>query len=138
MAEVARQLILGMLLLALAGFTQAAGFRLWAELAPEEQRALAPIAGDWNHFPAQQQEKLLRVAKNYGKLSPRQKELFHRRLQDWTRLTPEQRKIARSNYKKLMELPQSRQVQFKRQWTEARGIQQSDPQAAGPAVSSTP
>jgi len=125
MAKVARQLILGLSLLAISGLPQAAGFRLWSELPPEEQSALAPIASDWNHFPAQQQEKLLKVAKGYAKLSPKQQEVFHRRLQSWTRLTPEQRKIARENYRKLLQLPQEKQVQIKRKWMQAQETRQA-------------
>jgi hypothetical protein len=128
MVKVARQLILAMALLAMAGLLQAAGFRLWPELQPEEQHALAPIANDWNHFPAQQQEKLLKVAKGYAKLSPKQQEMFHRRLQSWTRLTPEQRKIARENYQKLLQLPQEKQVQIKRKWMQAQETRQAAPQ----------
>ncbi len=121
MAQGARQLTLGLMLLAMAGMAQAAGFRLWSELSPQEQTALAPIAGDWNHMPAQQQEKLLKVAKDFAKLPPKQQQVLHIRLQSWVRMTPEQRKIARENYKKLLELPQEKQVQIKRRWMEASG-----------------
>ncbi len=132
MVKVTRQLILGVSLLAMSGLLQAAGFRLWSELLPEEQSALAPIANDWNHFPAQQQEKLLKVAKGYAKLSPKQKEVFHRRLQSWTRLTPEQRKIARENYQKLMRLPQEKQVQIKHKWMQAQETGQVTPKVDAP------
>jgi hypothetical protein len=121
MAQISRQLILCLLLLFTAGLAQSAGFRLWAELTPQEQAALAPIAGDWNHLPAQQQAKLLKVAQGFAKLTPKQQQVLHMRLQSWTRMTPEQRKIARENYKKLLELPKTRQAQIKRQWQEARG-----------------
>jgi len=132
MAKGARQLILGLFLLTMSGMLHAVGFRLWSELPPEEQSALAPIANDWNHLPAQQQEKLLKVAKGYAKLSPKQQELLHRRLQSWTRLTPEQRKVARENYRKLLHLPQEKQVQIKRKWMQAQETRQAAPQVDAP------
>jgi len=92
MAQIPRQLILGLGLMALIASAQAGGFRLWAELSPLEQAALAPIASDWNHLPAQQQEKLIKVAKGFTKLTPKQRQVLHARLVNWTRMTPEQRK----------------------------------------------
>jgi hypothetical protein len=125
MAQIPRQLIVGLGLMALIASAQAGGFRLWAELSPLEQAALAPIASDWNHLPAQQQEKLIKVAKGFTKLTPKQRQVLHARLVNWTRMTPEQRKIARENYKKLLELPLQQQVQIKRRWMEARGVEQT-------------
>ncbi len=131
MAQIPRQLILGLGLIALVASARAGSFRLWAELTPQEQTALAPIASDWNHLPPRQQEKLIKVAQGFAKLTPRQQQVLHARLVNWTRMTPEQRKIARENYKKLLELPPQQQVQIKRRWLEARGVE-----AAGQAPAS--
>lgn len=137
MATFARTLIL-LLILAGAGQAQAAGsasaagFRLWAELTPAEQLALAPIASDWNHLPAHQQERLIKVARGYPKLTPKQQQVLQARLVSWARMTPEQRKVARENYKQLLALPAPKQVQVKQRWSEARGAQ---PHAGEPSSS---
>lgn len=125
MAQFARTLIL---LLALGSFglarpamaTEQYVFHYWSELTAEQQKALAPVAEDWNNFPAKQQARLLKVAKGYGKLNAEQQRRVHARLKDWSQMTPEQRLLARQNYKKLIVLPQSKQVRVKQRWAQAQ------------------
>jgi hypothetical protein len=131
MAQALRTLIF--LLAGLVGLpVEAAGFKLWAELSPQEQAALAPIAEDWNHLPTLQQERLRKVAQGYAKLSPDKQRVLQSRLVAWARMTPEQRKSARANYQKLITLPVQAQHTVKRRWSEARGVQLS-PDATQPA-----
>lgn len=125
MAQFARTLIL-LLALGLLGLARPAMaaeqyvFHYWSELTVEQQKALAPVEEEWNDFPAKQQTRLLKVAKGYGKLSAEQQQRVHARLKDWSRMTPEQRLLARQNYKKLIVLPQSKQVQLKQRWVQAQ------------------
>ena len=137
MAKVTRSLILVLALLGVSGLghaggaSHAANFRLWAELSAPEQLALAPLAADWNHFPAQQQEKLVKIAKGFAKLNPQQQQVLQIRLVAWTHMTPEQRMVARENYKKLLALPTPTQNRVKKSWAEARGLD-GEPSAAEP------
>lgn len=83
----------------------------WAQLSPQQQQVLAPLAAEWDGFPDMQRHKLLGVAAKYPKLTPPQQQRVQSRLQDWARLTPEQRHLARRNFKQLHELPpEQRQV----------------------------
>lgn len=83
----------------------------WAQLSPQQQQVLAPLAVAWDGFPDMQRHKLLGVAEKYPKLTPQQQQRVRSRLQDWARLTPEQRHLARKNFKQLHELPpEQRQI----------------------------
>ena len=135
MAQVTRSLIIALLLSVASGPGHAGGaahavsFRLWAELSPQQQVALAPITDDWNHMPASQQEKLLKVAKGYAGLSPKQQAVLQARLVAWAHMTPEQRMVARENYKKLLAMPAQSRLRVKQRWAEARGHEMAAPNA---------
>lgn len=85
----------------------------WAQLTPQQQQVLAPLAAEWDGFPDVQRHKLLGVAARYPKLTPQEQLRVQSRLQDWARLTPEQRRLARRNYKQLHELPQAERQALK-------------------------
>ena len=85
----------------------------WAQLTPQQQQVLAPLAAEWDGFPDLQRYKLLGVAARYPKLTPQEQQRVRSRLQDWARLTPEQRRLARRNFKQLHELPQAERQALK-------------------------
>ena len=99
--------------------TAMASQRSWSELTPAERTALAPLAQDWNTFPAMQQERLLEVAKRYPTLTPQQQQLLQKRLRAWSHLTPEQRQAARQNLSRIQTLPQEDQAKIKQRWLDA-------------------
>lgn len=98
---------------------QAADTRPWSALSSQERTALAPLAQDWDRFPAEQQARLLAVARHYPALSPQQQELMHKRLKSWSRLTSEQRRAARQNLSRIQTLSQEDQARIKQRWLDA-------------------
>lgn len=96
-----------------------AGQHPWSGLSAAERKALAPLAGDWDRFPALQQERLLAVAKRYPTLTPQQQQLLQKRLRSWSRLTPEQRQTARQNLSRIQTLPEEDQAKIKQRWLDA-------------------
>lgn len=113
-----RELILAAALL-VTSLACHAGDVAWRDLSPREQAALAPLAGDWHHFPAEQKAKLRKVAQGYAKLAPPQQQLLQARLRAWSHMTPEQRRIARDNYRSIQALPKHDQIQLKQQWLDS-------------------
>lgn len=109
---------------------QAAEDPAWQALPPQEQAALAPLAGDWHHFPAQQKERLRKVAQGYARLTPAQQQRLQARLSAWSHMTPEQRRVARDNYRSIQALPKQEQRQLKQQWLDS--LCQEFTPAAGP------
>lgn len=107
------------LCVALAGNPALAGQHPWAGLTVAERSALAPLARDWDKFPALQQERLLAVAKHYPSLTPQQQQLLQKRLGAWSRLTPEQRQAARQNLSRIQTLSAEDQAKIKQRWLDA-------------------
>ena len=107
----------------------------WAQLSPQQQQVLVPLAAEWDGFPDTQRHKLLGVAEKYPKLTPQQQQRVQLRLQDWARLTPEQRHLARKNYKQLHELPPAQRQVLKdkiRQEADKRPLPVAPPVAVSP------
>lgn len=125
-----RFLILGVFLAWAAAGAWADAPRAWSELSPQERSALAPLAPDWQHFPAEQQRRLLQVAQRYPSLTPQQQLLLQKRLRAWSRLTPEQRQAARQNLSRIQTLPEADQAKIKQRWLDAL-CKEFDPRAAG-------
>jgi hypothetical protein len=109
---------LGLAIGLVAGIVMA-GQHPWGALSPAERTALAPLAQDWEKFPAIQQERLLGVAKRYPSLTPQQQQLLQKRLRAWSRLTPEQRQAARQNLSRIQTLPAEDQAKIKQRWLDA-------------------
>lgn len=72
--------------------------RNWAHLSQAEQEALAPLAGQWDHFTDHRKIKWLKIAARYSRMSVKERERLHDRMKEWIRISPEQRRIARENY----------------------------------------
>ena len=110
-----------------AGTGIASDQRSWSNLTGQERAALAPLAADWDRFPADQQQRLLLVAKRYPSLTPQQQHLLQKRLRSWSKLTPEQRQAARQNLSRIQTLPETDQAKIKQRWLDAL-CKEFDPQ----------
>jgi hypothetical protein len=120
MAKALAALTLG-LCLALSTFAAAADKKKqpdWAQLTPQQQQILAPLAGDWNNFDDRRRKKWLLTAKRYPKMKPQYQQRLQTQMRDWAALTPEQRRIARENYKKLSKQPPEKREKLKQKWRE--------------------
>lgn len=80
----------------------------WAELTPEQQQALMPLASSWSSIHEPQKRKWLEIAKNYRTLTPDEQGKLKSRMNEWVALSPQQRTQARLNFGKTKEL--SRQL----------------------------
>jgi hypothetical protein len=70
----------------------------WRELSPGEQRALAPLAAQWDTLNEAQKRKWLALSVNYPKMSGEEQAKLHSRMSEWVTLSPQQRTMARLNY----------------------------------------
>jgi hypothetical protein len=138
MAKALAALTLG-LCIALSSFASAAEKKQpdWAQLTPEQQQILAPLASDWNNFDATRRKKWLLTAKRYPKMKPEQQQRLQAQMRRWAELTPEQRRIARENYKKLAKQPPEKREMVKRRWQERQKLKQPSATAAPPAAPAT-
>lgn len=105
----------------------------WAQLTPEQQQILAPLAGDWNKLEDRPRKKWLLTAKRYPKMKPEQQQRLQIQMRDWAKLTPEQRSIARENYKKLAKQPPEKREVVKKKWQEHQELKQAAPKNTPPA-----
>ena len=123
------------LCIALSTFAAAADKKQpeWAQLTPEQQQILAPLASDWNNFDERRRKKWLLTAKRYPKMKPEQQQRLLIPMRDWAKLTPEQRTIARENYKKLSKQPPEKREVVKKKWQENQQLKQATPKSAPPA-----
>jgi hypothetical protein len=71
---------------------------LWRELAPGQQQALAPLAGQWDTLNEAQKRKWIAMSANYPKMSGDEQAKLHSRMTEWVALSPQQRSIARLNF----------------------------------------
>jgi hypothetical protein len=104
----------------------------WAQLTPQQQQILAPLAGDWNNFDERRRKKWLLTAKRYPKMKPQQQQRLQAQMRDWAALTPEQRRVARENYKKLSKQPPEKREKLKQKWRERD--KQAAPKKTAPAA----
>ncbi|RZA30327.1 MAG: DUF3106 domain-containing protein [Proteobacteria bacterium] len=86
---------------------------LWAELNPEQQLALAPLAADWDRMEGARKKKWIELTKRYSSLSPEQQARMQERMRDWAKLTPDQRRVARESYSRTKRLePDQKNAQW--------------------------
>ena len=71
---------------------------LWAELTPQQQQALGPLAGAWPTISEAQKRKWLVISKSYGRLPAPEQVKLHSRMTEWVALSPQQRIDARLNF----------------------------------------
>lgn len=71
---------------------------LWKDLTPAQQRALEPLAGEWNKLEGLRKQKWLEIANRFTSMKPDEQQRVHERMRDWLRLTPDQRRQVRENF----------------------------------------
>lgn len=76
----------------------------WAELNPQQQQNLKPLAADWNGISEAQKRKWLEVSKNYPSLPAADQAVMHSRMNEWVAMSAQQRAAARLNFAKTKEL----------------------------------
>jgi hypothetical protein len=70
----------------------------WRELSASQQKALTPLAPQWDSLNEAQKRKWLAISANFPKLSGEEQAKLHSRMTEWVGLSPQQRTIARLNY----------------------------------------
>lgn len=90
--------------MAVSGLPSTASGPSWAELTPEQQQTLMPLASSWNSINEPQKRKWLGISKNYHALTPEEKTKLNSRMSEWVTLSPQQRAQARLNFGKTKEL----------------------------------
>lgn len=70
----------------------------WAELSPQQQQSLAPLAGTWRVLGEAHKRKWLALSENYHTLPATEQALLHSRMTEWAALSPQQRTLARLNF----------------------------------------
>ncbi|MBL8380093.1 MAG: DUF3106 domain-containing protein [Burkholderiales bacterium] len=93
-----------------SGTAQVLGQPNWAQLSPERQAVLKPLAGEWDKLDNTRRRHWIALADRYREMAPEEQKRAQSRMVEWARLTPEQRRIARDNFRKAQELPPERKV----------------------------
>lgn len=105
----------------------------WTAITPQQQQALAPLAGEWDTLSEKQQKNFIGIAKRYPHLTPMQQQRVQQRLVRWGKLTPAQREKAREKYKSFNRLPPEKREAVKQTLRE-RHAQKLAPASAVQAV----
>lgn len=74
------------------------GRPMWAELTPDQQHALRPLAPSWNGMAEGHKRKWLAISQNFRSLSPDEQAKLQTRMTEWATLSPQQRTQARLNF----------------------------------------
>lgn len=98
----------------------------WSELNPEQQRILAPLAGEWDKMEGFRRKKWLGIAQRYPSLGKDEQARMQRRMTDWAKLTPDERKRARDKYKSLQKDPPEKKQAVKQKWQEYKELPDSE------------
>ncbi len=110
----------------------------WAELKPEQQQILAPLAYEWDHHDPARKRKWLGNAKRYPKMKPDAQARAQKRMQAWVRLTPAERRAARERYKKLESLPADKRQALRQEWEEYNRLPEQERRKLGAAQRRSP
>ncbi|VTU35623.1 hypothetical protein H4CHR_03704 [Variovorax sp. PBS-H4] len=78
---------------------------LWRDLSARQQRALEPLALQWNGLTEPHKRKWLALSRNYARLSPAEQEILHSRMTEWATLSNQQRSQARFNFAEVKQVP---------------------------------
>jgi len=98
----------------------------WAQLTPEQQRILAPLAEEWPNIEGARRYKWIGIAQHYPKMTPQQQERLQSRMKQWASMTPEQRTQVRDRYKKLKDMPPEKREAIHRKWKEYEGLTEDE------------
>lgn len=94
----------------------------WADLAPQQREALAPLAGEWDKLESYRRKKWLGIAQRYPAMSAEEQQRVQHRMKAWANLTPEQRKQAREKYKTLQKVPPEQRQAVNQKWQEYKNL----------------
>lgn len=78
---------------------------LWRDLSARQQRALEPLALQWDSLTEPHKRKWLALSRNYARLSPAEQEILHSRMTEWATLSNQQRSQARFNFAEVKQVP---------------------------------
>ena len=70
----------------------------WAELSPQQQKSLAPLAASWRTLGEAHKRKWLAVSENFHSMPPPEQARLHSRMTEWASLSPHERTTARLNF----------------------------------------
>ena len=90
----------------------------WAELSPQDQQTLAPMAPRWDALTTQRKKMWLGIAKNYPSMPPEEQAKVQRRLEHWVKLSQAERRTVRQGYKDIQKLPPDKKQALRQQWDE--------------------
>lgn len=90
----------------------------WAELSPQNQQILTPLAGEWNQLESWRKKKWLEIADRYPRMAVEEQQRIQRRMKAWVKLTPEERKAAREKYKNVQQASPEQREALKKMWSE--------------------
>lgn len=107
----------------------------WAELTPEQQEILAPLAGEWDKLEPTRKKKWLGIAKRYPKMTPTGQKRTQTRMKKWVELSPEQRREAREKYRSLNKLPPEQRQDLSKRWAEYQALTPAERQKVAPPAS---
>jgi hypothetical protein len=85
----------------------------WAELTPQQQQSLGPLAGTWRVLGEAHKRKWLALSENYPTMQPAEQALLHSRMTEWAALSPQQRTLARLNFAEAQKVaPQDKRAKW--------------------------
>lgn len=98
----------------------------WKELSPEQQRILAPLAGEWDKMEGFRRKKWMGIAQRYQSMTPDEQSRMQRRMTSWAKLTPEERKRARAKYLKLQDGSPEKKEDLKKKWEQYKELPEAE------------
>ena len=109
----------------------------WAELSPQQQQSLAPLAGTWRVLGEAHKRKWLALSENYHTLPATEQALLHSRMTEWAALSPQQRTLARLNFAEAQKVA-PRDQRAKWEAYQALSAEEKRKLAAGAAAAKPP
>jgi hypothetical protein len=91
----------------------------WTNIGAPRQKVLAPLQADWAHYTPKTRHHFMALADKYPTLKPDARERIDARLKHWGTMTKEERILARTNYKKVQQLPPEKRAVVKEQLKQA-------------------
>lgn len=88
----------------------------WSQLAAEQKKVLAPLAGNWDLMENIRRKKWIGIAERYPKMTADEQLRVQERMREWAALTTEQRAKIRDTYKDFASLPSEQKQVVKQKW----------------------
>lgn len=110
----------------------------WAQLTPQQQQILAPLASEWDKLEDPRRVKWLGIADRYPAMQPEEQQRIQKQMLTWVRLTPEERQQAREKYKTLKKAPPEKREVIKQKWEEYKELPEEEKLRLKQQASKTP